>query len=367
MQLGRWFAAVAAGLAVSAAAEEPRLNVYIWNDYVAHDTVAQFERATGIAVRLDLYDSNATLQGKLLTGRSGYDVVYPSLEYAGKQIQAGIFQPLDKTALPNLKHIDPALMKAVAAADPGNRHVVPYMWYTTGVAINVDKVTRSLGGTLPANAWALLFDPALASRLAGCGIALMDEASDVVPAAMIFTGRDPTRIDAAAIRATMAQIAPVRRHVRTFNTAPIDLMAKGSLCAAMMFSGDAMIAARRAAESHAGVRLRYLIPSAGAMMSVDVMAIPRDAPHPAHAHRWIDAMMDPATIARISNETFYFSANADALPLTSRALTDDPAINPGAAVREKLRPKPVLDQHTQRELTQALARFKAGGGGDAGR
>ena len=165
----------------------------------------------------------------------------------------------------------------------------------------------------------------------------------------------------------MARIAPVRRHVRTFNTAPIDLMAKGSLCVAMMFSGDAMIAAQRATESGAGVRLRYLIPRGGAMMSVDVMAIPRDAPHPLNAHRWIDAMMDPATVARISNETFYFSANADALPLTSRALTDDPAINPSASVRDRLRPKPVLDKDVQRELTQALARFKAGRGGDAGR
>lgn len=367
MRIGRWFGAVAAGLAVSAAAEEPRLNVYIWNDYVAHDTVQQFERSTGIAVRLDLYDSNATLQGKLLTGHSGYDVVYPSLEYAGKQIQAGIFQPLAKSALPNLKHIDPAMWQALAVADPGNRYVVPYMWYTTGVAINVDKVEHALGGTLPADAWSMLFDPAVAARLEGCGIALMDEASDVVPAAMIFTGRDPTKIDAAAIRATMARIAPVRRHVRTFNTAPIDLMAKGSLCVAMMFSGDAMIAARRAAESRAGVNLRYLIPRSGAMMSVDVMAIPRDAPHPGHAHRWIDAMMDPATVARISNETFYFSANIDALALTSRALVDDPAINPPPAVRQRLRPKPVLEKDVQRELTQALARFKAGSGGEAGR
>jgi spermidine/putrescine-binding protein len=354
--------AFAALLSLAAvAAEQPRLNVYNWNDYIARDTVANFERATGIAVRYDLYDSNATLQGKLLTGRSGYDVVYPSVEYAGRQIQAGIFQPLDKSRLPNLKHLDPDVLHALEAADPGNRHLVPYMWYTTGVAINVEKVAKALGGALPDDAWQLLFDPAVAARLEGCGIALMDEASDVVQAAMLYAGRDPTKMDLADIRGAAAAIAPVRRHVRTFNTAPIDLMARGSLCVAMMFSGDALIAARRAAESHTGAVLRYLIPKRGAMMSIDVMAIPRDAPHPANAHRWIDAMMEPAVVAQISNETYYLSANRGALPLISRALIDDPSINVPHTVRATLRAKPVLSKEAQRELTQALARFKAGG------
>lgn len=353
---------VAVVLAVSAfAGEEPKLNVYNWNDYIARDTVADFRKATGIAVRYDLYDSNATLQGKLLTGKSGYDVVYPSVEYAGKQIQAGIFQPLDPAALPNLKHIDPIVWQAVAMADPGHRFVVPYMWYTTGVAINVDKVTRALGGPLPDDAWDLLFDPAVTAKLKGCGIALMDEASDVIPAAMLYAGLDPTKMDPADIRAAAARIAPARKNVRTFNTAPIDLMAKGSLCAAMMFSGDAMIAARRAAESHTPVTLRYLIPKRGAMMSIDVMAIPRDAPHPGNAHRWINAMLDPAVVAKISNETFYVSANVGALPLTSKALTDNLVINVPDDVKRTLRAKPVLSKETQRELTQALARFKSGG------
>jgi len=354
------FAAISGVAALAAGvAEEARLNVYNWNDYIAHDTVANFQKATGIAVRYDLYDSNATLQGKLLTGKSGYDVVYPSVEYAGKQIQAGIFRPLDKAALPNLKYIDPLILKAVEVADPGNRFVVPYMWYTTGVAINVDKVEKVLGGPMPDNAWDLLFDPKLTTKLKACGIALMDEASDVVPAAMLYAGRDPTKMDPADIRAAVERILPVRKDIRTFNTAPIDLMAKGSLCAAMMFSGDALIAARRAAESHTAVRLRYLIPKPGAMMSIDVMAIPRDAPHPGNAHAWINAMMDPAVVAPISNETFYISANTAALPLMSKALTDNPVVNVPDEVKRTLRAKPVLSKEVQRELTQALARFKA--------
>lgn len=342
------------------AAEEPRLNVYNWNDYIARDTVARFQQATGIAVRYDLYDSNATLQGKLLTGKSGYDVVYPSVEYAGKQVQAGIFQPLDRSKLPNWKHLDPLILQAIDAADPGLRHTVPYMWFTTGVAINVDKVAKALGGPLPDNAWDLLFDPAVTARLKGCGIALMDEASDVVLAAMLYAGKDTARLAAADIRAAVDRIRPVRRHIRTFNTAPIDLMAKGSLCVAMMFSGDLRIAARRAAESGTGVKLQYLIPKPGAMMSVDVMAIPRDAPHPGNAHTWINAMLDPAVVAQISNETFYLSANKDALALTDQALTGDPTINVPDDVKRTLRAKPVLDKDVQREMTQGLSRFKAG-------
>ncbi len=345
---------------VAAAAEAPELNVYNWNDYIAHDTIANFEKATGIKVRYDLYESNATLQGKLLTGRSGYDVVYPSVEYAGKQIQAGIFQPLDKSKLPNLKNIDPVILRALEKADPGNRYLVPYMWYTTGVAINVDKVEKALGGPPPANAWEMLFDPKVAAKLQGCGISLMDEASDVIPAAMLWAGLDTQKMDPAEIKATVARILPVRRDIRTFNTAPIDQMAKGSLCAAMMFSGDTSIAARRAAESGTGVKLRYLIPDTGAMMSIDVMAIPRDAPHPENALKWINAMMDPKVIAGISNETYYISANDAALPLTSKALTDNPVINVPAALKSRLHPKPVLTKEVQRDLTQALSRFKVG-------
>ncbi|NMG32450.1 polyamine ABC transporter substrate-binding protein [Aromatoleum evansii] len=349
-----------AGLFASAAgaADANALNVYNWNDYIARDTVPAFEKATGIAVKYDLYDSNATLQGKLLTGASGYDVVYPSVEYAGRQIQAGIFQPLDKARLPNLANLDPVILKAVERADPGNRYVVPYMWYTTGVAINVDKVGKALGGKLPDNAWDLLFDPGVTARLKGCGIALMDEASDVIPAAMLYAGADTAKMDAADIRAAVERIRPVRGDIRVFNTSPIDQMAKGSLCVAMMFSGDALIAARRAAESHTGAKVRYLIPNTGAMMSVDVMAIPRDAPHVANAHAWINAMLDPQVVAQISNETYYLSANKAALPLTSAEITGNPAINVPEALKQRLHAKPVLTKEVQRELTQALNRFK---------
>ena len=351
-------AALVTGALTAGAAEEKVLNVYNWNDYIAEDTIASFEKATGIKVRYDLYDSNATLQAKLLTGNSGYDVVYPSIEYAGKQIQAGIFQPLDASKLPNLKNIDPLILRAVALADPGNLHVVPYMWFTTGVAINVDKVMRALDGKLPDNEWDLLFNPEVTAKLKDCGISMMDEASDLIPAAMLYAGKDTNTMVPADIRAALERVIPARKNIRTFNSSPIDLMAKGSVCVAMMFSGDAMIAGDRAKESNTGVNVRYIIPKTGAMMSVDVMAIPLDAPHVDNAHAWINAMMEPEAIAQISNETFFISANTAALPLMSKELTDNPMINVSEELKAKLHPKPVLTSQVQRELTRAHSRFK---------
>lgn len=349
--------ALAAGV-MAHAAEEKKLNVYNWNDYIAKDTIANFEKATGNKVKYDLYDSNATLQAKLLTGKSGYDVVYPSLEYAGKQIQAGIFQPLDKSKLPNLKNIDPLILKAMETADPGNKFAVPYMWFTTGVAINVDKVQKALGGKLPDNEWDLLFNPEIVSKLSSCGVSLMDEASDVVPAAMVYAGKDTAKMAPADIKAAIDKIKPARKSIRTFNSSPIDLMAKGSLCAAMMFSGDAHIAMNKAQESKSGANIKYIIPKMGAMMSIDVMAVPKDAGHPGNAHAWINAMMDPKVVAAISNETFYISANKQALPLMDKKLTDDPTINVPDAMKQKLHAKPVLSKEVQRDMSTAFNQFK---------
>ena len=294
---------------------------------------------------------------KLLTGGSGYDVVYPSVEYAGKQIQAGIFQPLDKSKLPNLKNIDPVILKALQVADPGNKYLVPYMWFTTGVAINVDKVSKALGGKLPDNAWDLLFDPKVTDKLKDCGISMMDEASDLVPAAMLYAGRTPPRWPppTSAPRSARHAGAQERAHLQLLADRPDG---QGSVCVAMMFSGDAMIAGDRAKESNTGVKVQYIIPRTGAMMSIDVMAIPKDAQHVGNAHAWINTMMDPQVISKISNETFYISANTAALPMMDKALTDNPMINVPDDLKAVLHPKPVLTQVVQRELTRALSRFK---------
>ncbi|NLR74631.1 polyamine ABC transporter substrate-binding protein [Leeia aquatica] len=346
-------------LALSAqAAEEKKLNVYNWNDYVAKNTIVDFEKATGYKLKYDLYDANETLQAKLFTGNSGYDVVYPSVEFAGKQIQAGIYRQLDKSKLPNLKNIDPLILKAMEKADPGNQYLIPYMWGTTAVAINTDKVMKALGGKLPDNAWDLVFNPEVTSKLKGCGISYMDSPSDLVPMALIDLGRDANKFDDESVNAAVAMLSKVRKNVRTFNSSPIDQMAKGSLCVAIMFSGDAYQAKKRAEESKTGAKVQYLIPKKGTVMWIDTMALPKDGKHPEGANLWLNSMMDPKVIAQISGETFYLSANKAALALTDKALMSDPALNIPDDVKAKLVAKQVIPKEDQRRLTLGFNRFK---------
>jgi putrescine transport system substrate-binding protein len=360
LRLGLLAAVTAWGATVAGASgqEEPVLNVYNWNDYIAKDTIARFEKETGIKVRYDLYDSNETLQAKLLTGKAGYDLVVPSLEFAGKQIQAGVHQKLDKALLPHWSNLSPAILAKVAAADPGNAYLVPYMWGTTALAINEDKVAKVLGGKLPDDAWQLLFDPAYTDRLKSCGISFMDTASDAYAMVNIFLGRPAGDYSEAALKADNAQLAKVRRGIRLFNSSPIDAMANGDLCVAMMFNGDAYMARNRARDAGNHQRIRYLLPKKGTILWVDNMAIPKSAPHPRNAHRFIDFILQPDVVAQISNEVFYANPNTKATPLVKAEIRDDPNIYLTDAVLQHLTPKKVIPADEQKRLTTFWNRFK---------
>lgn len=352
-------AAAAAAATLAAGREEPVLNVYNWNDYIARDTIARFEKETGIKVHYDLYDSNETLQAKLLTGKAGYDLVVPSLEYAGKQIQAGVHQPLDKSQLRHWANLNPAILAKVAAADPGNAYLVPYMWGTTALAINEDKVAQALGGKLPADAWQLLFDPAYTAKLKSCGISYMDSPSDAYAMVDIFLGRPAGDYSEAALQAANEQLGKVRRDIRLFNSSPIDAVANGDLCVAMMFNGDAYMARNRAREAGNRQRIRYLLPARGTILWVDSMAIPRSAPHPGNAHRFIDFILQPDVVAQISNEVFYANANTRATPLVKPEIRSDPNIYITDEALERLTPKKVIPAEEQKRLTAFWNRFKA--------
>ena len=347
-----------ATVAGAAGQEEPVLNVYNWNDYIAKDTIARFEKETGIKVRYDLYDSNETLQAKLLTGKAGYDIVVPSLEFAGKQIQAGVHQKLDKAKLHNWGNLNPAILAKVAAADPGNAYLVPYMWGTTALAINEDKVAQVLGGKLPDDAWQLLFDPAYTSKLKACGISYMDTASDAYAMVNIYLGHPAGDYSEAALKADNEQLAKVRRDIRLFNSSPIDAMANGDLCVAMMFNGDAYMARNRAREAKNHQRIRYLLPKKGTILWVDNLAIPKSAPHPGNAHRFIDFILRPDVVAQISNEVFYANPNTKATPLVKSEIRDDPNIYMTDDELKHLTAKKVIPAPEQKRLTTFWNRFK---------
>ncbi|WP_408949933.1 extracellular solute-binding protein [Lysobacter sp. Hz 25] len=356
-----------AASAAPAGAEEKVLNVYNWSDYVADDTIKNFETATGIKVNYDVYDANETLESKLTAGASGYDVVFPSARpFAQRQVKSGLYAALDKSKLSHWKHLDPQLLQNLDGIDPGNAHLVPYMWGTTGLGVNVDKVQAALGAGAALDTWSLLFDPANAAKLAKCGITVLDDDQEAFGAALIWRGRDPNAGTADEIEVVKQVYGAIRPYVRTFNNAEYkDAFANGDACLVMGYSGDIAQASTDAFDAAAKAgkpapNLRFVLPKEGAIRWVDVIAVPKDSKHSGNAHAFIDYLLDPKVAAAISNHVAYASANKDALPLVDPAIAQDPGVYPPAEVRAKLIDPKSLPEDVQRQRVRAWTRIKSG-------
>lgn len=348
-------------------AEEKVLNVYNWSDYVAPDTIANFEAATGIRVNYDVYAENETLETKLTAGGSGYDVVFPSARpFAQRQIRAGLYAPLDKAKLANLTHLDPAIMQGLTDIDPDNAHVVPYMWGTTGLGINVERVKAALGDDAPLDSWGLLFDPANAAKLAACGIHVLDDDQEAFGAALLWLGRDPNAGAADEIEAVRQVYTAIRPYIRSFNNAEYkDALANGDACLVMGYSGDIGQARDVAAEVAASTGkqapdIRYVIPKEGALRWIDVIAIPKDARHPGNAHAFIDYLMQPEVIAAVTDQVAYANPNLDATGLIDPGIAADEGVYPPADVRAKLVDPVSLAEDVQRQRVRAWTGIKSG-------
>jgi putrescine transport system substrate-binding protein len=358
----RWAAGLAlAALASGAQAQQKVVNVYNWAEYTAPDTLSGFEKTTGIKVRYDVYDSNDTLQAKLLTGHSGYDVVVPSTHYAARQIQGGIFQKLDKSQIPNLKYLDPAIMSLVAAVDPGNQYLVPWGYGTDGLGYNVTKVRQILGPDAKLDSWDTLFDPNNAAKLKACGISMLDEAAQVFPAVLHYLGKDPNSSNPADYKAALEVLKKIRPYIRQFSSSGyIDELAGGDLCMVYAYSGDVMIARHRAQQAHKSYEINYFIPKGGAPAWFDTMAVPKDAPHPQEAWAFINYIETPQVHAAITNTMFYPNANKEARKYVIKEVADNPEIYPPPEVAKTLfviKPQPFAIQRLQ---TRLWAELKSG-------
>lgn len=348
-------------------AEEQVLNVYNWSDYVANDTIASFEAATGIKVNYDVYAENETLETKLVAGGSGYDVVFPSARpFAQRQIRTGLYAPLDKSQLPNLQHLDPDIMEGLTDMDADNAHVVPYMWGTTGLGINVERVTAALGADAPLDSWSLLFDPANASKLASCGIHVLDDEQEAFSAALIWLGQDPNAATPEAIAAVQEVYGAIRPHIRTFNNAEYkDALANGDACLVMGYSGDIgqvrdVVAEAAESTGRPAPDIRYVIPKEGAVRWMDVIAIPKDARHSDNAHAFVNYLMEPEVIAAISNHVAYANANLAATELVDAEIAADPGVYPPEDVRERLVDPILVPDDLQRQRVRAWTGIKSG-------
>lgn len=350
---------LASSFKVSAA---PELHVFNWSDYIAEDTVANFASDTGIKVTYDVYDSNEVLEAKLFAGSSGYDLIFPTARpFADRHIKAGIYQRLDKTRLTHLGNLDPVITASLSDIDPGNQYLVPYMWGTTGIGYNVDKVKAILGDDMPLDSWRLLLDPAIVSRLAACGVSLMDDPTEVFVAARAYQAKNTDDFSKAAIDEAAAVIMGVRPHIRYFHSSQyINDLANGDICVAHGYSGDVLQARDRAAEANNGVNIAYAVPAEGAVVWTDVMAIPKDAPNPAAAHQFINYLLKPEVIAPITNYVSYANANSQATALVDEEIRNDPGIYPSQETRNKLLVLKTPSEKETRNMTRVWTRVKTG-------
>lgn len=349
------------GLAGMAAQAEGVVNVYNWSDYIAEDTIEKFTAATGIEVVYDVYDSNEVLEAKMLAGSSGYDVVVPTSDFLQRQIAAGVYQPLDKSKLPNLANMDAELMAGAAGYDADNAHAVIYMWGTTGIGYNIGKVQERLGDDFEGDSWDMVFNPETAAKLADCGITMLDAPTEIIPAALRYLGKDPNSGDAADLEAAGELLKSIRPHVRYFHSSQyINDLANGDVCVSVGWSGDIFQARDRADEADNGVGVSYFIPKEGALQWFDMLAIPSDAPNVENAHKFIDFIMDGQITADITNYVWYASANNAAMPLIDPEIIEDTGIFPTEEAKVNLWPSKSLPPKMDRLRTRIWTSVKTG-------
>ena len=353
-------AAIAALWSAPAGAQGQTVNVYNWSDYIEPSVLADFTKETGIKVRYDTFDSNDTLETKLLAGKSGYDVVVPTGFFLERQIKAGVFQKLDKSKLPNLSNLWPEIAQRLAAHDPGNQYAVNYMWGTTGIGYNVKKAHEILGDT-KIDSWDVVFNPETLAKFKDCGVYLLDSSDDILPAALKYLGLDPNSRNPSELQKATDLLIKIRPFVRKFHSSEyLNALASSEICFAVGFSGDVKQAQKRAAEAKNGVDVAYAIPKEGAQLWFDNLAIPKDAKHVAEAHAFINYLQKPEVAAKNSDLISYANGNLASQKLIDKEVLDDPTIYPDAETMSRLYTIKVYDAATQRLMNRLWTRIKTG-------
>ncbi|MBS9777479.1 MAG: polyamine ABC transporter substrate-binding protein [Gammaproteobacteria bacterium] len=352
-------ATVLMNTAVAADTPNGEVRIYNWSDYIEESILSDFEKDTGIKIVYDVFDSDELLEAKLLAGKSGYDVVFPSSSFMGRQIQAKLFQPLQKEKLPNSKHIWDFVAKKLKTYDPDNTYSVNYMWGTTGLGLNIDKI-KEVAPDAPLDSWSLLFNPQYAEKIAKCGIYVLDVPDEIVPAALAYEGKDPSTHDKKTLLSTQTTLNAIRPFIKQFsNSNYVDALANGDICLAVGYSGDIIQAADRAIEAKNGVEVNYVIPKEGAQLWFDQMVIPTDAPNSDNAHIFINYLMQPKVIARASDYAFYANGIKDSIPFINKEITEDKTIYPDEATMNKLFTKILYKPRLQKAINRMWTNFKA--------
>ncbi|KNC15019.1 hypothetical protein AC788_08685 [Pseudomonas sp. RIT-PI-a] len=352
---------IGAGLTLALNAQAAgTVHIYNWSDYIGESTLADFEAATGIKPIYDVFDSNETLEGKLLAGHTGYDVVVPSNHFLGKQIKAGAFQKLDKTQLTNYSNLDPVLLKRLEKNDPGNQYAVPYLWGTNGIGYNVDKIKEVLGVD-KIDSWAMVFEPENIKKLSKCGVAFLDSPDEMFPAVLNYMGLDPNTTDEKLYKKAEEKLLKVRPYVTYFHSSKyISDLANGNICVAVGYSGDVFQAKSRAEEAGKGIKLAYSIPKEGGNLWFDMLAIPADAPDAKQGLAFIDYLLKPEVIAKVSDYVGYANPNLKSGEFMDQDVRNDESVYPPQAIQDKLYVNVELPPKVQRLMTRSWTKVKSG-------
>lgn len=335
------------------------LNVDNWAEYIAPDTIRNFEKESGIKVNYDVYSSSEALETKLLTGHSGYDVVVAASTTLERGVKAGAFRPLDKSKLSNYGELDRTILNMLAVNDSGNLYAIPYLWSTTGFGYNTKAVHDAIGDA-PVNSWGLLFNPKYAAKLQHCGLIILDSPEDVFDAVLLFLGLNPANDNLAELDLAAAALQKVRSYIRNFQNIAVSELANGEICVAMGWSGDILQARQLAKRSRGDIQLHYVIPTEGSSLLLDVMAVPADAPHPDNALTFLNYMLRPEVAAAITNYRLYASSNAGAAKLIDPGIRADQDIYPPADVMARLVPRRARSLEYSRKETRLWAKFRTG-------
>ncbi|KQV23356.1 ABC transporter substrate-binding protein [Pseudomonas sp. Root329] len=352
---------VGAGLTLAVSVQAAgTVHIYNWSDYIGQTTLADFQKETGIKPVYDVFDSNETLEGKLLAGRTGYDVVVPSNHFLGKQIKAGAFQKLDKSKLTNYANLDPVLLKRLEQNDPGNQYAVPYLWGTNGIGYNVDKVKAVLGLD-KIDSWDVVFEPENIKKLHSCGVAFLDSADEMMPTVLNYMGLNANSTNPEDYKKAEAKLLAVRPYVTYFHSSKyIADLANGDICVAIGFSGDMFQAKARAAEAGKGMNIAYSIPKEGGALWFDMLAIPKDAANVKDAHAFINYLLKPEVIAQVSDYVGYANPNPGSDKLMEQSIRTDESVYPPQAVLDKTYVSIELPPNIQRLMTRSWTKVKSG-------
>jgi putrescine transport system substrate-binding protein len=340
------------------AAEEKRLFIYNWTDFIGPGTIARFERLTGIKVTYDVYDAEETMEARLMAGSSGYDVVSASTDFFSREIKAGVYQTLDKSKLPNWKNLDPRILAIEAAYDPGNAHAVPYLHSINGFAYNVDMI-RARMPDAPVDSLDLVFKPEVVAKFADCGVTFLDSAEDVLQLALKYLGLDPNSTRPEDFKAAEAMLLRVRPYVRSFDSTEfMNGLANRELCIAMSWSSDYALSIARARAVGVKVNLAFTVPKEGANQTFSSLLIPEGAPHPQAAYQFINFILQPDVIADISNSIYYGNDNIASRPLVDPRILADVTLYPTPEVEARLYRSDEVSAATERIRTRTWTRVK---------